>query len=439
MKYRFLKIVTSAILIVAAVSGLISTTQADDTSSIKNIESHVVEAENLTGQCTYSSNYDRQYFGAIMDNDLDSVIELHESQEVSVSWNDDIPVSRVFFEFAKAPESYSYSVKEYDTNGKLLNEMDGKERINFAVDTQKNTRTVTLSANGTIELAAFRTYSVGEIQNCHDWKDTPEKLDYLIVATHPDDDVLFLGAISTIYGGQNGLIGTVAYMAANNRIRQTEALNGVWTMGCKYYPIISPFRDCASENHNIFNEHKIILYLTKLIRQYKPEVVFTQDLNGEYGHWQHRTVSKCVVEAVRNAADEDYEPDYMEPYAPWSVKKLYLHLYEENKISIDVESPLYAFNGESATDVVKRAFKCHASQQSGRHYVNKSAVYSLSDFGLFYTTVGADTQGLNDPFEHTSSPTIMAYKIKNLPSRLLAITTKEFPSAPIAAVITRLR
>ena len=46
------------------------------------------------------------------------------------------------------------------------------------------------------------------------------------------------------------------------------------------------------------------------------------------------------------------------------------------------------------------AFACHESQLPSRHAVTNEGIYSLSDFGLAYTTVGADTPGVNDMFEH---------------------------------------
>ena len=39
------------------------------------------------------------------------------------------------------------------------------------------------------------------------WRPTPDHLDYLIISTHPDDDVLFMGGVIPIYGAERGYVG----------------------------------------------------------------------------------------------------------------------------------------------------------------------------------------------------------------------------------------
>ena len=101
------------------------------------------------------------------------------------------------------------------------------------------------------------------------------------------------------------------------------------------------------------------------------------------------------------AADASYDPDSAAQYGTFQVKKLYLHLYPEHRIQLDVWTPLQSFSGKNVVEIAREAFKCHLSQAKASHYHDDSkGVYSLSDYGLYFSSVGADTKGKNDMFEH---------------------------------------
>ena len=80
----------------------------------------------------------------------------------------------------------------------------------------------------------------------------------------------------------------VAYMSYSNTTRRSELLNGLWHMGLRQYPVIGDFGDVymrsLDDAYAHWTKRKSRAYITELIRQYKPDVMITHDINGEYGH-----------------------------------------------------------------------------------------------------------------------------------------------------------
>jgi LmbE family N-acetylglucosaminyl deacetylase len=251
--------------------------------------------------------------------------------------------------------------------------------------------------------------SNGSISNYHPFAPTIEKADYMTFAMHPDDDVLFLGAIYPIYEADRGLSGISMIMSTKlpekfQRERRQEDLNGAWILVLKTQPVFGGFPDIPQNYydkfHHTFTKDDVTRYAVTMIRTYRPEVVMTQDLNGEYGHWQHKVLAEGVLAAVPLAADPDYQPKGYPKTEPWEVKKLYIHLYSQNKLTLDVDRPIAALGGKSAFETASQAFLMHPTQtRKDNHHVSKTE-YSLAEFGLAYTTVGEDTAGMNDMFEH---------------------------------------
>ena len=360
-------------------------------------------AQNLTGRCQVTSDLKTTaYTWRVTDAELFTAQVLEAGQRVSLTWREDVPVKAVYLAFKDYPEAYR--VQQFDEAGALLKEEVGPHYVNHAVFLEEGTRTVTVFPDSQIVLCSFYAYGEGAIPDYHPWAPVPEKLDYLIVAMHPDDDVLFMGAIVPLYGVDQGREGTISYTATRERVRKDEAGNGAWIMGLRNQPILGTFPDVPQRYRekykNSFKQKDVVQYLVALFRQYKPEVVFSHDLNGEYGHWQHQLLAHAVQEAVPLAADPAYDPGSAELYGTWEIKKLYLHLYAENPIHLPVTKPIDAYGGLTPVEIAAAAFQCHKSQLPSRHAVTNEGVYSMSDFGLAYTTVGLDTAEVNDPFEH---------------------------------------
>ena len=157
-----------------------------------------------------------------------------------------------------------------------------------------------------------------------------------------------------------------------------------------------------------------LLQQLNLLRRFKPQVVVTHDLNGEYGHGQHRLCASTMLEAAELAADPASDPATVSLYGEWNVPKLYLHLYPENQITLNWDFPLDAFGGQTAFQVSQQGFLCHLSQTNSifdnwmfganKEITQASQItqYSPCLYGLARSTVGAD-MNKNDFFENITT------------------------------------
>ena len=185
--------------------------------------------------------------------------------------------------------------------------------------------------------------------------------------------------------------------------RIQEAMKGLATCGDTVSPVFVNFRDKYSEDlktaEKYWGRETVTEAVVELIRRFRPEVIVTHDLKGEYGHGAHRITAAATLDAVSLAADPAYAPESAARYGTWQAKKLYLHLYPENRITMDWRIPLSRFGGRTALEVAQEAYECHVSQLEYHHTVYDSGKYSSAEYGLAYTTVGTDELG-GDFFEH---------------------------------------
>lgn len=387
-------------------------------------------AENLTAACRLTADFTSS-LSRLTDDDKESARRIPAGKSVTISWPDGVSVEAVYAAFYFDP--LPYTVLQHDASGALLSETDGALLWNNVIEPADGARSMTIRAGAEeIALCTLHAYGAGEIPNYHPWQPTPEKADYLLIAMHPDDDALFLGAVIPVYGLEQGREGVMLYMASRVRERRDEAMNGAWTMGLRTLPVFGGFPDIPPEYRaqfeDTFRRAEVVRYLVRQLRKYRPEVVVSQDLNGEYGHWQHVLLANAVLEAAPLAADASYDPASVEQYGVWTVKKVYLHLYPENKLELPAETPLAAFGGKTAVQIAAEAFACHVSQLPSRHAVTNEGIYSLSDFGLAYSTVGPDTPGGNDLFENID-PAVLRAAATPMPEPTSA-PTPEPTSAP---------
>ncbi len=260
-----------------------------------------------------------------------------------------------------------------------------------------------------------------------------EKADFLLVATHPDDEWVFLGGVYPTYGGERGLTGTVVYMTLPSFGRAHEAMDGLWIGGMGTHPFFLGFPDIGKNardpQRSRVPQADVTLALVRLYRQIRPLVVVTQDpKNGEYGHWQHKLSAKAALEAVELAADPAYDPDSAAQYGTWTVRKVYQHFAKGlGSLVLDVKTPLARYGGRTALQVARAAFKAHSSQQDTKYRPGSSDATKgdITHFGLTWSAVGADTGA--DLFEHipekelaanlpTASPVLPAGKMGEVPS-----------------------
>ena len=235
------------------------------------------------------------------------------------------------------------------------------------------------------------------------WEPTVEKADLLVLATHPDDELIFFGGAIPTYAVEQKKNVVVAYMSYANAARRSELLNGLWHMGVRTYPVIGTFGDSYSTNmaemYDRWGKEKVRKYVMGLIRRYKPEVMVTHDKGGEYGHGAHKVTSDASVYCVENAANASVLPALAKEYGTWTVKKLYLHMGEENAIHMDWNVPLTSMGGKTGEQLAQEAFLLHVTQQKTSYVVTDEGQTGNAKFSLVYTNVGPDTVG-GDFFEN---------------------------------------
>ena len=267
-----------------------------------------------------------------------------------------------------------------------------------------------------LSVSEIFAYGKGDVPaSVQQWKPASKKADLLVISAHPDDEILFFGGAIPTYAGERKMNVVVAYMTCGTMERRSELLNGLWEMGVRTYPVFGGFWDKYSKKldtaYKAWGRTATQKYIVQLYRRFRPEVVLTHDVNGEYGHGAHKACADSAQACISLAADKTKFTESAEKYGVWQVKKLYLHLYSKNKIEMDWDQPLTAFGGKTGYEMATAAYAWHESQHNAGQKNPKTkkfevfvveprtSAYSCYKFGLAYTSVGKDTKK-NDFFEH---------------------------------------
>lgn len=266
------------------------------------------------------------------------------------------------------------------------------------------------------------------------WQPPLDQADLMLVSTHSDDEQLFFAGLLPYYAVERELAVQVVYFVqhfeANGRQdhqRPHEQLDGLWRVGIRNYPVLSDFPDLYAQSKNreealsralkVYGQagsgyEDFLFYLVSCIRRCRPLVVVGHDPDGEYGHGAHVLCADVLTRAIQAAADPDQYPDCGEPWVP---DKLYLHLYGEDPVTLDLDVPSDRLGGKTPFQVTQEGFACHKSQHwtwfykwiygtKGRPVTRASDIrtYSPCLYGLYDTKVGPDEAG-TDLFEHVET------------------------------------
>ena len=253
-------------------------------------------------------------------------------------------------------------------------------------------------------LMELRIYGAGEIPpEVQRWEPPAEKADLMLLVAHSDDEVLWFGGALPTYAGQEGKAVQVCMLVPSMPYRRLELLDCLWHCGVKNYPVWGGFRDVFSyslaKQYKKWNKTHLYQVVTGWIRRFKPDVLLTHDLQGEYGHGAHRACADSVMKCLDLAADEKKYPASAKDWGTWDVPKCYIHLWKENVVDMDWRQPLDAFGGKTSFEVADEGFRCHKSQQSTDYHVEDWGPWDNSLFGLYRSLVGEDAEK-NDFFEN---------------------------------------
>lgn len=307
-------------------------------------------------------------------------------------------IAALYIVWAQVPGSWTLGCngqsKTYGQNGYLHEYVpveDGAEEVTITVQTPETICFIRAFGPGVLP---------GDVQV---WEPSCEKADILVLPAHSDDEILFFGGILAEYAGQRNLNVQVAYFSKYDYgIREHEKLDGIWACGVRHYPVSGPFPDVLQKTPEqaraYFGTEKSVAFYIELLRRFQPQVCIIHDAAGEYGNGTHRFLSEILQEALEQSADPNIYPESAERYGTWDVPKAYLHLWKENPIRLDCRKSLSTFGGKTALEIATEAYKKHVTQQQYWFYVSDESPYSISDFGLYRTTVGPDSG--NDIMEH---------------------------------------
>lgn len=303
------------------------------------------------------------------------------------------PCHHLYFSYAK--EEIDIAIQVQDESGawvELLTDNRHYTNTYLALPGVKHFRIVPQGSD-TLHLSEIHLFGEGKLPSwVQTWQPFEGKADLLVLSAHCDDELLFFGGVIPYYAGEQQMKVIVCYLTHQTHTRRSEALDGLWTCGVRHYPEMGVFKDVkvdhADDCYFYWGKEAVQAHVASLLQKYQPEVMVTHDTRGEYGHGAHKVCAQLAMEYTDTQAG-----------SVWQLKKLYLHLYKQNPIVMDWRQPLDFFGGQTAFDVAKAAFDCHASQRSNGLIVQDWGQWANNIFGLYYSSVGPDT-GTADMFEN---------------------------------------
>jgi len=360
-------------------------------------------ADDVTELCEVTEPSPGRAARRLTDGNVETYTEFSEFKDFRCVWGEDAPVAGMYLKFYQAPGSFVLT--QLDAAGEALSEQTVESPLlNAYYPLETAARGVLIHVNEDMSIGEVAFYSAGNLpEGVYDGQPPADKADLLVISAHCDDELLYFGGTIPTYAGEKGLVVQVAYMANEERLRMDEAMNGLWLCKVRNAPVLVGMKDAYTETleaaEKRWGRDETVAAIVSLIRRFKPEVIVTHDLEGEYGHGAHRITASCTLEAVSAAADGTLYPESAQKYGAWQTKKLYLHLFDTGAITMDWRVPLDAFDGLTALDVANLAYDCHVSQQEFHQNVYDTGDFSSAEYGLAYTQVGQDVAG-GDFFEN---------------------------------------
>lgn len=302
-----------------------------------------------------------------------------KGSRITVTAKDGSPIGAIYVKWNKPVTPYTLIT---DTEELSCGEFGFLHEF-IALDNPSTSVTFSLPEENPMGIYQIRLFTDNEVpSDVQIWGPPCERPDILLISSHADDEILFMGGIIPSYVPQGARV-QVAYMTefwSTTPVREHEKLDGLWVDGLRTYPICGNFKDVYCDNFEDakkkYSLDDMTAFVVDCIDSLEPQIVVTHDFNGEYGHGFHMLTAKAVEQALEQAS--------------YDVPKAYFHLYSENKIHMDLHVPIDSLGGKTALEIAKDAYLQHKSQQWCWFYVSDTYKYSVADFGLYKTTVGVD-------------------------------------------------
>ena len=370
---------------------------------------HADTAADITSRCKFYAGSRRSTFSKCTDRNYKTFWQSNNGSaayvEVTVPKGE--TASGVMLQWYERPHAWSLQLQNEDGSWTETVWTDGNYLTEYLPLPEGTTHFRIANAPGEknrFYLIELHVYGPGELPpGVQQWNPPAEKADLLLIVAHSDDEVLWFGGTLPTYAGEEGKSCQVCMMVPSMPYRRLELLDCLWTCGVRQYPAWANFPDKFSvsltKQYRHWRKARVYETVTGWIRRFKPDVLLTHDINGEYGHGAHRVCADAVMNCLGAAADPAKYAASAEEYGVWDVPKCYIHLYNQNVIDMDWRRPLDAFGGLTSFEVAQAGFRCHVSQQKTDYHVEDWGPWDNSLFGLYRSLVGDDVMK-NDFFEN---------------------------------------
>ena len=115
------------------------------------------------------------------------------------------------------------------------------------VEIPEGTASAVIELSQKEKICNIDAYSAGTLpDDVQVWEPECARADMLVLSTHADDEILFLGGVLAQYAGEDKLDVQVVYFSnyfGGTVIREHEKLDGLWELGVRHYPVNGDFPD----------------------------------------------------------------------------------------------------------------------------------------------------------------------------------------------------
>ena len=374
----------------------------------------------INGDCTieiHAQGFDeKRDMKKLTDYTFSSTVRFEEGDWFTVGWKDKNPAAAVYWEWNVIPENAL--VECLNADGEVVSSREYADKIRFLTvfpeDDVSEVRMTVLKGSG--DMSELFVYDEHQIPpKAIVWEEPLDSADIMLVETHGNDDCLIFGAVLPTYFDRGYKVHVVD-LGCDTIGRQRESSAGSYHLGLRTFKTFFEFTDYHTNNYKTYTDDWLnrtpdpYELLTAEIRRVRPQVIVTHDIeNGDNTDGSHKLTAEITKQCVEYAADPERFPESAEQYGTWQVKKLYMHLAQENPITIDIDTPLASFDGKTAYELSLEAITLwHGGDDTGSIRAVRSRRLSPCDYGLVFSTVGEDVRK-NDFLENIPAEDLSDY------------------------------
>lgn len=341
--------ILSLTLLFALSSVVFATKNSDATDITKNVS---IKGDILVDEVT--------------DNDLTTFCDIKKSTKIEISSSKKI--SSINFVFDTPPKKWTITQQ----NGEEI-PCGRYQFLHELVKLDSEQEKITVEFNDA-KLSEIQFFTQGALpSSIQNWSPPHYNSDLLLICDDIGDEFKSFGSIVPLISKEKKI--QIAYMKNpfenSNSKTQHDLLNALWNSGQKTYP---SFFETTAETDQ---ENAILDYQTKILRQFKPNVVVSETENSPY--------ATSLKMALKQSIDpKNFQQSALE-YGVYSPEKVY-------QLSSPNQSSVTKLDFTSTSDIAQKSYDFYGL--GGKIDWDKTNSYSLLS-----STLGEDTYK-NDLFEN---------------------------------------